>query len=172
VPTPATVEVWESNGTSGAETHTQVTAYNFGSSDTPNLTAATYPLVIPVGVGPIYAYRKFTRWKLVTWVDTNTIDTLRYYKSAGSNATGWNENYNSVAGGSAYGTPTRANTLCTSDNWPTTAGTAFSVTGTISNPTTGYINSTTYCIMNVRITNTVVAGAKGSHTMSWVYNES
>ncbi len=163
--TPATVEIWESNGV--GEVPTKITSLSFGSVDAPNLVAVDHPLVIPVA-GSVYSYQKFTRWKVIAWVDTNTIDNLKWFKSAGTDAANWSTWR--TADNEAYFTPDRAGTGIVNP-WPTTSGTARSLTGTISNPTTGYITSTYVCLL-LSIDNTTAAGAKGSHTITYRYDES
>jgi hypothetical protein len=168
VSTPATVEIWESNGTSGAEVHTKATGLSFGSVDQPNIVAANNPLVIPAA-GNIFAYHKYDRWKVIAWVDTNTINNLKWFKSAGSLAASWSED----RGGSptqVYATPTR--TLLGSGAWPTIAASAQAITGSFTTPTTGYGSNGYYTQLGVYINNLVAAGAKGSHTVSFRYDES
>jgi hypothetical protein len=162
----AVVEVWESNTV--AETPTQATALSFGSVDQPNIVAADHPLVIPVA-GNIFAYQKYLRWKVTSWGDetTTTIDTLRWFKSAGSLAANWTE-WNAAAPGGAYGTPARSSLAETT--WPATAPDAIAITGSFANPATGY--STNYAVLNVSINASTVAGNKGSHTVVFAYNES
>lgn len=164
--TPADVEIWESNGTSGVEVHTKATVLNFGSVDQPNLVALDHPLVIPVA-GLVASFRKYTRWKLISWVDTTTINNLKWFKSAGVGpSNGWNERYSD----GVYATPIRTN--LPNQPWPTTAGTAIAITGTITNPTTGYVNATDYVIHNVYIDNTTTPGLKGAFTITYQYDES
>lgn len=164
--TPATVEIWESN--TNLETPTKITGLDFGSADEPNLVAANHPLVIPVS-GAVYAYNKWTRWKVVAWVDTNTIDNLMWYKSAGTIAANWSEHFKD-ASNPAFVTPARDKPAFPFGTpWPTSAGTARLIDGTFNNPTTGY---SSYADMNVAITNLVVAGVKGQHTITYRYDES
>ncbi len=165
--TPATVEIWESNG--AGEVPTKITGLSFGSVDAPNLVAVDHPLVIPAS-GNIYSYQKFTRWKVTAWVDTNTIDNLKWFNSGISGVSGWTELFSNSAT-QAYFTPDRSGTGGNTSPWPVNAGSAMILTGTISNPTTGYI-TTTYALMMLRISNSTPAGAKGVHTIVYRYDES
>lgn len=165
--TPATVVISESNG-AGPTVTDGITGLSFGSADIPNMVAADHPLVIPVA-GFVYSYNKETRWKVTAWVDTTTIDNLKWFKSAGTNAANWQEQQNSA--GAAYVTPVRTS-QGNDATWPTAAGSAVPLAGTISNPTIGYPSGTNYNLMQLRIASTTVAGAKGSHTLTFRYDES
>ena len=171
--TPATVVVSESNGAGPATMTDGITNLNFGSIDAANMVAADHPLVIPVA-GSIYSYFKCTRWKVTAWVDTNLIDNLKWFKSAGANAANWSERYASVS--RAYVTPDRTlagpgGSVDTAGPWPTTAGTAIAINGSIATPTIGY-NGDNYAMHGVTITSSTVAGLKGSHTVTYRYDES
>ncbi len=165
--TPATVQVWESNTV--AETPTHITGLDFGSIDAPNLVAADHPLVIPVS-GFIESYQKWTRWKVTAWVDTTAIDNFKWFKSAGSVAAGWQE-YNSTDSNPTFVTPARNATGLASSAWPTSAGTAQAITGSISNPTIGYSSYARMVVVigDVGATN---PGYKGQHTLTYRYDES
>lgn len=163
MPTPATVEIWESNG--AGETPTKATNLNFGSADLPNLVTADHPLVIPVS-GSVYSYGKFTRFKLVAWVDTNLVDNLKWWKSSGTNASGWTEDNLHTFN---YTTPSRT-FFNGFGAWPTTAGSAVGLPGSFANPTTGY--GASYVKHQIGIDSTVIAGLKGSHTVTYQYDES
>ncbi len=163
--TPADVQVWESNTV--AETPTHITSLNFGSVDDPNLVAADHPLVIPVS-GNVSAFQKWTRFKVVAWVDTNTIDTFKWFQSAGTDAANWFKTF-STDTNPTFATPVRSDPPSTSTNWPTTAGGAQPIDGSFGNPSTGY---SSYAVMNVKISSSTVAGNKGVHTVTYRYNES
>jgi hypothetical protein len=166
------VVISESNG-AGPTLTDGITNLNFGSADIPNLVTADHPLVIPVA-GNVNSYGKCTRWKVTAWVDTNLIDNLKWFKSAGTNAANWIVRYASVS--RAYAQPDRSDTgpggiIDTVGAWPSTAGTAIAITGSIATPTIGY-NGNNYAMQNVGIVSTVVAGLKGSHTITYRYDES
>lgn len=165
--TPATVVISQTNLV-GAVITDGIANLSLGSADIPNMVAADHPLVLPVA-GNIYSYEVYTRWKVTAWVDTNLIDNLKWFKSAGSNAANWIERHSSIA--RAYATPLRTISNCDGFAWPTTAGTAITITGSIATPTIGY-NGNAYAVHQVGIDNTVVSGAKGSHTITYRYDES
>lgn len=75
----ATVSIAESN-TSSETVTASVTNLNIGSSDTVNLTPATYPMP---GTGR--SYQKWVRFNVSANGDSNTIDNLKVWISTGSN---------------------------------------------------------------------------------------
>lgn len=102
----ATIILSESNG-AGEVVTDNISNINFGSNDSPNLTPATYPIVIGLN-----SYVKFLRIKLSALGGSNTIDVLKVYKSAGSYVTGEDilSNANDLAGAyfrTTYSAPTR-----------------------------------------------------------------
>ncbi len=163
--TPATVQVWESNTV--AETPTHITGLDFGAADIPNLTAADHPLVIPAS-GQVFAYQKWTRWKVTAWADTNTIDNFKWFKSAGSDAANW-QDLASTDTNPTYATPTRAVPPSSINAWPASAGAAQPIDGSFNNPSTGY---SSYVVMNVNINSSTIGGYKGAHTVTYRYDES
>lgn len=164
--TPATVEIWESNG--AGETPTHITGLDFGSADIPNMVAADHPLVIPASAVDIFSYTKWTRWKVTAWVDTNTIDNFKWFKSSGSNAPNWTELWQNNAN-PTYAQPIRAAGQTPQTVWRTSAGTAVAIDGSIANPTLAY---SSYAVMQVSVTDTTAAGAKGTHVLTYRYDES
>ncbi len=163
--TPATVQVWESNLVGEVPTH--ITGLDFGSVDEPNLVAIDHPLVIPAG-GSVFAYQKWTRFKVTAWVDTNTIDNFKWFKSAGSNGANWSELF-AAASNPTFATPARSAPPSSATNWPTTASSAEPVDGSFSNPSVGY---SSYAVMNYSISASTASGYKGQHTVTYRYDES
>lgn len=78
----ATVEICESNGAGETVTH-NVSNINYGNTDAANLVAATYP--IPVGSN---SYIKYHRVHVTAMNDSNKIDNIQIFKSAGAYVTG------------------------------------------------------------------------------------
>jgi len=78
----ATVELCESN--TGGETITHnITNMNYGDDDSPNLTPATYP--IKAGEN---SFEKWLRLHVTAMGDSNAIDNIQIWKSAGAYVTG------------------------------------------------------------------------------------
>lgn len=164
--TPATVEISESNG--GGPTVTDgITSIGMGSVDTPNMVFADHPLVIPTA-GNVFSYKKWVRWHVAAWVDTTTITNFKWFKSAGpDDPTGWSELY-TFDTNPAYASG-RSNFAMSSGPWPKTAGTAQAVTGSFTNPTTGY---SSYAGLSVTINSSTSSGLKGAWTITFRYDES
>jgi len=165
--TPATVEIWESNG--GVPTTTKATSISLGSIDSPNLVPIDHPLVIPAA-GFVYSYKKWTRWNVISWVDTTTIDNFKWFKSTGvAPAGGWLEHFAGnhdpaySVGRSNYGADD-------AQPWPTlTIGGPFGVDGTFTNPATGFSK---YAAFVLSIDNSTLPGNKGIFTITYRYDES
>lgn len=75
----ATVEICESNESSGEQITHNITNSNYGNSDAVNLTPATYPIPRP---DP--SFQKWHRVHVTAMGGSSAIDNLRYWRSAGS----------------------------------------------------------------------------------------
>jgi len=160
--TLATVELSESNG--AGETVTDgISNANFGSNDSANLTAATYPIT-PGNSG----YEKWLRLHVSAMNDTTKVDNLRFYKSAGT-LPGSTTLYYATVNVASYSTPATTNLVATTSAPTSLPGSAnVNIAGSLSGSltATGYSD---YCVVQLRTD----AGdtTSGSVTLTFAYDE-
>lgn len=162
----ATVSIYSYHGSAGG-TNGAVTAFRFKSAD--NDTADNNNrLPIPTS-GTNYSWLKHLALYAVTSPAT-LIDTLQVYGS-GSLPTG----VDMYIADHAYQDPTVQQATAIS-GWTNnytgyTSGAPLSLAGSISNPSTGKIN-TNYALMQMGILSTVAVGVMSSQTITFSYLES
>ena len=164
----ATVVIQECNGS--GPTCTTVTAVRFCTTDAYNPTT-TYPMVKPSS-GSNYSYKKST----ILYASTSpagTINNIKWYTDgANSFGTGVTCSAKTVASYTqATGTEGTSGNQMTSgsDCFGYTSSAPLSVTGTISNPSTGKISG--YVDFQAVLSTSVTSGTITSETISWKYDE-
>lgn len=168
----ATVSVKEA--TSTGPTNTTVTNVRFCTADVSNDTT-TYPLVKPSS-GTNYSYVKWLRLNADT-SPTGTINNVKFYTD-GANGFGTGVTVKGIttatysqATGTSGTTGDLSSTVYTSgtDVFTYTSASPLSVTGTITNPSTGII--TNYVAMQMALSTSVSAGTLTAETFTWRYDE-
>lgn len=170
----ATVEICESNESAGEQITHNITNSNYGNSDTPNLTPATYP--IP---RPDESYQKWHRVHVTAMGGSNKIDNLRYWRSSGTLDTDvlHRTNAHTVQGTydtqkkTAYEVPAKDLSECPTDVPTTKPGSANlgiggSLTGSLV--ATGYSDYLLHC---VDTGNGTPPGDHAQLTLDYVYDE-
>lgn len=182
----ATLVLSETNG-AGATVTDGISNINFGSTDAPNITPASNPIVIGLN-----SYCKFIRIKVTDMGGSSTIDTLKVWKSAGALVTGEfiQGNTDDFGGGrywrTVYNTPDRTPAAATNEvvanvatAAPTVANLSISAAGTAndgSNDTpAGTItvagNYSQYWTLMNRTSSSTPAGAVNQKTFTYQWNE-
>ncbi len=156
----ATFEWSESNGASETVTD-NISNLNFGSTDSPNLTPSTYPIVAGNN-----SYEKYIRAKFSgTFTE---ISNMKFWKSAGAYKTG---EAIKAAANVSYSTPTSSTSSVATSDVPESEATALSIqssagTSTITSP--GY---TKYICLQLQTTSSTPAGAVNTKTFTFQYDE-
>ena len=167
----ATVSIKEVNGASTG-TPTTITASRFCTTDSYNPTT-TYPLVKPAA-GSNYSYVKSFYLNADT-TPAGTINNIKWYTDG---AIGWTgvtfQAGTSASYAQATGTQgTTASQMTGKTNQASadtfTSGAPLSVTGTISNPSTGKISD--YVLCQAVVSTSAVAGTLAAETITWQYDE-
>lgn len=167
----ATVQIISLHGATGS-TETQVDGGTCRFKAADNDTAdANNPLVVP-GAGSIYSYVKQLRLKC-TVTPSNTINNVKFY-SDGANGlgTGVGITGKTFAFGS-YVDPTvqqQTQVAGTTDIFTYTSGSPLAVTGTLSNPSTGFISDVV--LLQMSVASTAGQGTTPSETGTFSYDES
>jgi hypothetical protein len=164
----ATVSVKQCTG-AGPDA-TTITNLRFNTDDTVN-PGTSNPLVKPAA-GTNYSY-----WKTVYLnADTSPSGTINNVKIYCDGAIGWTGctlfigttgTYTQATG--TPGTTGDDSSVATANIQSYTSGAPKSVTGTISNPSTGKI--TDYVVMQVDLSTSAEAGTLAQETITWVYDE-
>lgn len=178
----ATVQIKERTGASGGPTDTDITSANsrYLLADSYSASATSTPCIIPAA-GTNYSYWK-SRFLNCTVSPAGTIDTIKYYTD-GSNSygTGVTEKIStasSLAYVQATGTATSGTQLTNANytgsgtpvnTFSYNSGAALSVTGSISNPTTGKISD--FWVEQLEVASTAAPGVIGAETKTITYNE-
>ena len=178
----ATVTIRRWTGTSGAPTKTDITSINTraNAEDAHSTAGTTNPIQIPAA-GTNYSYWVSTRLSADT-SPTGTINNIRWYTD-GANGFGTGVTCKVSAGASAYtqatGTPGTTGTQLTSgaytgvgtpsDAFSYTSGSPLSVTGSISNPSTGDFGN--FVVYQTEVGTTAGPGATATETFTWKYDE-
>lgn len=109
MPTPATVEISESNG-AGEVVTDGISNINLGGADIPNLIPANHPIIrtstVPDNV--FCSFWKCLRVHLVSMGDSLLIDTLRTWKASGAYVQGEDLIY-TTSGSQGFLTPAKTN---------------------------------------------------------------
>jgi len=165
----ATVEICESNGAGETITHS-ITNTNMGSSDTVNLTPATYPIT-----AGDRSYAKYQRFHVTAMGGSSKIDNLKVWRTGalgtgGTHAHVTNARLTSYGGAPTYATPVATaiagadQTMPTSEPATQNLGIAGSLTGDLTG--TGYSD---YLIH--QLTTDASATAGSTSTMNYQYDE-
>lgn len=177
---PATVQIVRLTG--AGPTATDITSINTrANAEDAHTTAGTSnPIQIPAS-GTNYSYWVTTRLNAVT-SPTSTINNIKWFTDGGNGmGTGVGVRVGTATGYvQATGTPgvtgtelTAGNysgfTLGNADAFTYTAGSPLSVTGSISNPSTGQFGDRV--VYQVTVGSTALPGATGAETFSWSYDE-
>lgn len=166
----ATVSVKEVNG-SGSGSATTKTAIRFCTADNNN-PGTTYPLVKPAA-GTNRSYEKWLYLNADTSPST-AINNIKFYTDGTIGWTGCTlfagttDTYVQAAG--TQGTTGNDSSVATTDASGLTSAAPLSVTGSIANPDTGKISD--YVVLQTDVSTSAVAGALGSETLTFQYDES
>jgi len=162
-----TFAIHESNGT--AETTSVASNINYGSTDSANLTPASYPITA--------SENSYEKWERCYWSGTfNKIENLQIWKSAGSYVTGESIDTNLTTTGysqDSYATPTDSTStvadivMPTADPAAANMGIAGSLTGNLSSA--GYSD---YWVTQLQTTATTPPGDVNQKTFTIQYDES
>jgi len=165
----ATIEIRSYHGASpGSGTDIAGGSFRFKQAD--NDTAdANSPIPIP-GAGTNYSFIKHFRFYAATTPD-NIIDTLRWYTDGANGfGTGVGLNAKTEAG---YTDPIAlgaADMTGGTDAFTLTSGSPLSITGSISNPSTGAFGD--YLKLQLTVASTAGQGTIPTETVTWQYDES
>jgi hypothetical protein len=177
---PATVTIRRHTG--AGPTKTDITGINTraNAEDAHSTAGTTNPIQIP-GAGTNYSYWVATRLS-VDVTPAGTINNLRWYTD-GANGFGTGvtcKAQDATGYVQATGTPGVTGTQLTTGNYATltgapvdaftfTSGSPKSVTGTLSNPSTGDVGN--YMVYQVEVGTTAGPGATPQETFTWKYDE-
>jgi len=163
----ATFAIHESNGS--GESTTVANNINFGSSDTPNLTPADYPITA--------GDHSYEKWERLYFSGTfNKIENIKIWKSAGSYVTGESISTNLATTGyvqASYATPTSADSTVATRSMPESdpgsanLGIGGSLSGSLT--TTGYSD---YWVLQMNTTTQSPPGDVNQKTFTIQYDES
>lgn len=178
---PATITIRRRTGTTGSPTNTDITSATSRVSlfDSPTPGAGN-PLQIP-NAGTNYSFWSSFYLSADT-TPSGTIDTVKWY-SEGSNSYGTGiamkvataSSYAQGVGSATSGTQMIVANYATltpsppNDAFGYTSGSPLSVSGSISNPSTGII--TNFIAMQMEIGTTAIPGVLTAETYSMTYNE-
>lgn len=166
---PATVNIVSHHGAAGAtQTNVDGGSVRFKLSDDDTVDANN-PIAIPTGAD-VYSYIKQFRFSAGT-TPSNTINNLKFYMD-GANGFGTGVSLN-VKTSASYTNPLTQTTTAlgsTASAFTYTSGSPLSVTGSISNPSTGLFGD--YIQMQMQVANTATQGTTGSETATFQYDES
>jgi hypothetical protein len=180
----ATIIINRWTGSSGAYTKNNITAANTvaNAADSHQTTAAgsSNPITIPAA-GTNYSFWVSTRLECSS-TPTGTVNNLRWYSDGGNGfGTGVTcKAQNATTYVQATGTTgTTGNQLNTTnhtglsgapaDAFTFTVGSPKSLTGSISNPSTGDFGD--FMVYQLEVTSSAGAGVTGTETFTWLYDE-
>jgi len=163
----ASFAIHESNEV--GETTSVATDVNFGSSDTPNLTTASYP--IDVGDN---SYEKWERFQFTG--SFNKIENLKVWKSAGNYQTDEVINTNGTTSGysqASFATPTASGSSEATIAIPTSepAGANMGIAGALSGSLTA-VGYSDYWVLQTTSSASTEAGDGNQKTFTIKYQES
>lgn len=183
---PATVTIRRWTGSSGGPTKTDITSINtrLNAEDTHTTAGTTNPVRVPSS-GTNYSYWASTRLQ-ASVTPAGTINNIKWFTDGANNlGTGLGCN---VATGSVYsqatGTSGTSGTELTKVNYdaaggtlaadPTnafayTTGSPLSVSGTLTNPSTGDFGD--FVVFQMTVGTTANPGASAQETFTWRYDE-
>lgn len=176
----ATVIIYERTG--AGPTNTDITSTNsrYMMTDATSASATTNPLQIPSS-GTNYSYWK-SRYLNASTTPTGTIDTVKYYTDgANGYGTGVTEKVSTAssltyvqATGSATSGTQLSNANYSGSGTPVnsftyTSGASLSITGSISNPSTGKISD--FWVEQLEVASTATPGTTSTETKTITYNE-
>jgi hypothetical protein len=180
---PATVIINRWTGASGSPTKTAITSANTVANavDSHQSTASssTNPVRVPSS-GTNYSYWVVTRLSATT-SPTGTIDNIRWYTDSSNNfGTGITcKGEQATTYVQATGTAGTTGTQLTTGNYSTvttpadvftfTSGSPKSMTGSITNPSTG--DFANFFVYQIEVSTTASPGVTGQETFTWLYDE-
>lgn len=162
----ATVRINEANG-AGQTVTSGITNSNYGSNDSANLTAATYPITAGSN-----SYEKWQKLEVTAMGGSSKVKDIKVWYTgtlAGSDALKTNARTSSYGGAATYATPVAATSSVATQTMPSSApannlGIGGSLTGELTS--TG---STDYLVHQLQVDNATTAGA--TLTLNWRYTE-
>lgn len=163
----ATVQIDEYNGVGETKT-ANITNSNFGSNDSANLTAATYPITAGT-----YSYEKYQKLEVTAMGGSSKVKDIKVWYTgtlSGSDALDSNAKTSAYGGAATYATPVNTDSSKATTTMPTSApgtanlGIGGSLTGELT--ATGYSD---YLVMQLTVHSATTAGA--TLTMNWRYTE-
>lgn len=166
----ATISVKQRTGTSGSPTNTTITNLRLNTSDTANAGTAT-PLVKPAS-GTNRSYMASLYLNADT-TPTGTINNVKWYTDGSLGWTGatlyagTTATYTQATGTS--GTTGDDSGVATTDASTLTSAAPLSVSGSLSNPSTGKISD--FVVIQMDLSTSVVAGTLTTETATWRYDE-
>lgn len=170
---PATVTIRRWTGDSGSPTKTDITGINTraNAEDAHSTAGTTNPIQIPTS-GTNYSYKVSTRLSADT-SPAGTINNLKWYTD-GANGMGTGVGCNAKTESSyAQATGTEGSTGAEmtggSNAFGYTSASPLSVTGSISNPSTGDFGH--FVSYQITVGTTAGPGATNSETFTWKYDE-
>lgn len=165
----ATVSIKEVNG--AGPTATTITTSRFCTADVYN-PGTDYPLVKPEPAGTNRSYWK-TYYLNADTSPAGTINNVKWYTDGTISWTGitvfagTTDTYTEATG--TQGTTGTDSAVATTAATTYTSGSPLSVTGSISNPSTGKI--TDYVVLQADVSDSAVAGTVAAETITWRYDE-
>ncbi len=163
MPTPATVYISESNGVAEVVTD-DISNINFGSVDTPNLVAASHPVII--GESSFY---KALRFKVQSLGDSTTIKDIRFWKSSGAYVTGEDLRFKVPVG---YIQPSDATLSATSTIYVADPGSAtWPISGNVNNTIIAAPTYADYLFFQAWSTPSTPVGPANTKTITIQYDE-
>lgn len=178
----ATVTIRRWTGASGSPTKTDITGINTraNAEDAHSTAGTSNPIQVPSS-GTNYSYWVNTRLSADT-SPSGTIDNLRWYTDGANNfGTGVTCKGNTASAytqatgtagtsGDILNTTNNSNLAgATSDVFGFTSGSPKTVTGSISNPSTGDFGH--FFVYQIEVATTAGPGATGQETFTWKYDE-
>lgn len=162
----ATVRINEYNGAGETATN-NITNSNFGSTDTANLTAASYPITAGTS-----SYEKYQKLEVTAMGGSSKVKDLKIWYTgtlSGSDTLLTNARTTSYGGAETYATPVNTTSSKATQTMPTSApatnwGIAGSLTGELT--TTG---TSDYLVMQLNVHSATTAGA--TLTLNYRYTE-
>jgi len=167
--TEATVELSESN-TVSETVHDGINNINYGSDDSYDLVPATYPITAGEN-----SYEKWIRLHVSAMGDSNKIDNIQIWKSAGAYVTGETIDTNlktSGYSGATYATPTQNESTVATEPMPTADPTQanLGIGGSLSGNLTA-IGYSDYWVSQLQTTVSTPAGDVNQKTYTIQYDE-
>lgn len=182
----ATVTIRRWTGASGSPTKTDITGINTraNAEDAHSTAGTTNPIQVPSS-GTNYSYWVATRLSADT-SPSGTIDNLRWYTDGANNfgtgvtCKGQSAGVYAQATGTAgvtgtqltvanYGNGSTDLTAAPVDVFTLTSGSPKTLTGSISNPSTGDFGQ--FFVYQIEVATTAGPGATGQETFTWKYDE-